>query len=128
MKVLTPETFDQALEDSAGLVLVDFFADWCGPCKTLGPILEGLAPEYEGRVTFVKVDSDRSPALSQAFGVRSLPTVILLKPRRPGPGADAIDHFIGVKPPGAVRALLDKALDVRPGLLSRLFGRGGSGA
>ncbi len=126
MKVVTPETFDEVLKDSPGLVLVDFFADWCGPCKTLGPILEGLAPEYDGRVTFVKVDSDRSPALSQAFGVRSLPTVVLLKPRDPGPGADAVNYFIGVKPPNQIRALLDKALDTRPGLLGRLFGRGTS--
>lgn len=124
MKVLTPATFDKALEEAPGLMLVDFFADWCGPCKTLGPILESLAPEYEGRVSFVKVNSDNSPALSQAFGVRSLPTVILLKPRESGPGADAVGYFIGVKPPGEIRKLLDDALAPRQGLLSRLFGRG----
>lgn len=123
MDILTTETFDQALEDAPGLVLVDFFANWCGPCKTLGPILERLAPEYEGRVTFVKVDSDRSPKLSEAFGVRSLPTVILLQPRRPGPGADAVGYFIGVKPPDDVRKLLDKALEPPSGLLGRLFRR-----
>jgi putative thioredoxin len=128
MKTLTEETFDAALEEAEGLVLVDFFADWCGLCWTLGPILARVVPDYEGRVLFVKVDSDQNRRLTQAFGVRSLPTVVLLAPRRPGPGADVVGHFIGVKPDGAIRQFLDKALTPRRGLLTRLKGMFGAKA
>ena len=124
MQLLTTNTFDDALAEAPGLVLVDFYADWCGPCKTLGPILESLAPEYEGRVAFVKVDADKSRPLMDAFGVKSLPTLLLLAPRRPGPGADVVGYSVGAKPPEALRKLLDRALNPKPGLLKRIFGGG----
>lgn len=127
MQLLNEQSFDRALETAPGLVLVDFYADWCGPCRTLSPILHSLAPEYEGRVDFVKVDSDKSQRITQAFGVKSLPTVVVLQPRRPGPGAEVVGYFIGAKPPDAIRKILDKALGDRPGFLQRLFGKGGAG-
>lgn len=85
-------------------VLVDFWADWCGPCKSLGPILEKLETAYEGRFKLVKVNADTEQQLSSAFGVRSLPTCILLIDGKP------VDGFMGALPEGKVREFLDKHL------------------
>jgi putative thioredoxin len=85
-------------------VLVDFWADWCAPCKSLGPILEKLEADYQGRFKLVKVNADNEPQLSGAFGVRSLPTCILLIGGRP------INGFMGALPEGKVREFLDKYL------------------
>lgn len=85
-------------------VLLDFWADWCGPCKSLGPILEKLETAYEGRFKLVKVNADEEQQLSSAFGVRSLPTCILLIDGKP------VDGFMGAQPEGKVRELLDKHL------------------
>ena len=76
MPAVTEGEFDDFLGSSSGFVLVDFWADWCGPCQQASPILEALAEEYEGRVAFCKVNADQSPRLSKAFGVRSLPTIL----------------------------------------------------
>ena len=83
-------------------VLVDFWAPWCGPCKTLGPILEKLEVTYEGRFKLVKIDSDQEQQLAGAFGIRSIPTCILLINGQP------VDGFQGALPEGQVRAFLDK--------------------
>lgn len=106
MKDITLETFENdVLQASvAAPVLVDFWATWCGPCRTLGPILEKLEKDYKGRFTLAKVDSDRERELSQAFGVRSIPTVILMK------GGQPVDGFVGALPEGQIRKFLDKHL------------------
>jgi putative thioredoxin len=83
-------------------VLVDFWASWCGPCKTLGPILEQLEVEYAGRFKLAKIDSDKEQQLAAAFGIRSIPTCILLKNGQP------VDGFMGALPAGQVRQFLDK--------------------
>lgn len=83
-------------------VLVDFWAPWCGPCKTLGPILEKLEAEYGGRFKLAKIDSDQEQQLAAAFGIRSIPTCILLKNGQP------VDGFMGALSEGQVRQFLDK--------------------
>jgi thioredoxin len=85
-------------------VLVDFWADWCAPCKSLGPVLEKLETAYAGRFKLVKINADTEQQLAGAFGVKSLPTCILLMGGRP------VDGFMGAVPEGKVREFLDKHL------------------
>jgi putative thioredoxin len=103
---VTVENFETdviAASDNTVIVL-DFWADWCGPCKTLTPILEKLAVEYNGRFRLAKVDSDKEQEISAMFGIRSIPTVIALKGQKP------VSAFQGAQPEGRVREFLDKIL------------------
>ena len=76
-KPITDDTFEIEVIQSGIPVLVDFWADWCGPCKVLAPTLEQLDSELEGYVSIAKVDTDANPELPKAYGIRSIPTVIL---------------------------------------------------
>lgn len=77
MKIVTMEEFDEIT--ATGVVLVDFFATWCGPCKMIAPVLEELAETYKDQATIIKVDVDQQQELAQRYGVMSIPTLILFK-------------------------------------------------
>ena len=103
---VSTKTFEkEVLEASKTVpVVVDFWAPWCGPCRSLTPIIEKVVGEFKGRVKLVKVNSDDNPELSQAFRIQSIPNVIAFKDGR------AVSQFVGAQPESQVRAFIEKLL------------------
>lgn len=103
----TGRTFDtDVIEASRQMpVLVDFWADWCGPCKMLAPVLERIAADYAGRARVVKVDTEAERELAGKHGIRSLPTVRVFRHGQP------VDEILGVQPDSAIRAMLERYLE-----------------
>lgn len=97
------EGFDKALADGQ-LMLVDFWADWCGPCKMLGPVIEALGDEYEGKAIVGKINVDDEQELAIRYGVMSIPTVIVFK------NGQEVARKVGVMPAGEFTAVLDNYL------------------
>lgn len=102
MKVVNTQEFNELMNEKA--VLVDFFATWCGPCKMLSPVLEGVAEKMKDKVTIVKVDVDRSPDLAAKFGVMSVPTMIMFKNGR------QVDAFSGYMPEANLMSNIERNL------------------
>jgi len=101
---VTTQTFVQEVVERSKTtpVLVDLWATWCGPCKTLGPLLEKFAREGAGKFVLAKIDIDQNPEIADAFQVQSVPTVLLLKGGRP------VDGFVGAQPEAKIREMLEK--------------------
>ena len=102
--VLTEQTFDETLATADGLLLVDFWAPWCGPCRVVGPVLEALTGESDGRVALAKVNVDEQPGLAARFEVLSIPTILFVKDGR------IVDRVVGALPKATLAAKVQSAL------------------
>jgi len=104
MRQVTDTTFQKDVLEADGLVLVDFWAPWCGPCRAVAPVLEQVAQQYAGRVTIAKMNVDENPDTPGRYGVRSIPTIALFR------DGEVIDGVLGAAPPPFFSAMLDKHL------------------
>ena len=107
MSLPTPVTdadFDQQVLESDTVVLVDFWAEWCGPCKMVAPVLDDLSQEYDGKIKFTKVDVDENPQTAMKYGIRSIPTLLVFK------GGSPVDQVVGAVPKAVLKKRLDSAL------------------
>ena len=95
---------DFAAVTQSGVVLVDFFAEWCRPCKMQAPILEQIAPGFEGRVKIIKVNTEHAQNIASQFGVESIPTLVILK------DGEKVDRFVGLQQAETLKAALEKAI------------------
>ena len=98
---LNRENFEHRVVDANRPVLVDFYADWCAPCRVVAPVVDQLAEDYADRVVVFKVDVDASPDLASRFGVRSIPTLVLFKDGKP------VETLVGVVTRGQLSGVLD---------------------
>ncbi len=101
---VTDADFQATVLDSKVPVFVDFWADWCGPCHMIAPVVEELAEEYDGKFSFTKVDVDANPNTAMQFGIRSIPTMLLFKDGK------VADQVIGAVPKAMLKSKIDKVL------------------
>ncbi len=100
---LTDANFKENVLDKEGVALVDFWAEWCGPCRMVGPIVEEIANEYEGRALVGKVDVDSNPEISHKYGIRSIPTLLFIK------NGEVVDKQVGA----SVKSVLVNKLEAQ---------------
>jgi len=102
VQIVGSDGFNAATQ--SGVVLVDFFATWCGPCRMQTPILEQIAPQFEGRAKIIKVDTDKAQDIAVRFGIQSIPTLVLFK------NGEKVEQFVGIQQAGTLTTALEKAL------------------
>ncbi len=102
MRIITQNEFDEAVKE--GLVLVDFYADWCGPCKMMGPVLEQLQQKLEGQLTIYKVNVDNDMELARRFNIISIPNLFLLK------DGEVVDQVMGYHPAAELEQFVRRAM------------------
>lgn len=105
VKHVNDAAFENEVLDAAGAVVVDFYADWCPPCRRLAPVLESLATRYQGKVKFVKVNTDADPAWASQLGIKSLPTLLFIRDGK------LVDHHLGFAPEGYLDGLVKAVSD-----------------
>lgn len=103
---LNSSRFETEVIESAGPVVVDFYAPWCAPCRMLGPIMDKLADQYDGRIRFYKVNVDDEPDLAGVFGISGVPTVLMFR------DGNLVDGFVGLNSPQAIQDRLDTLSEV----------------
>jgi thioredoxin 1 len=96
--------FDELVLKAKLPVLVDFWAPWCGPCRMVAPVVEELAQDFDGKVSFVKLNVDNSPKVASQYGIMSIPTLMLFKAGKP------VDTIVGFRPKAELKKSLDAAL------------------
>jgi thioredoxin 1 len=101
---ITDANFDELVIKSTKPVLVDFWAEWCGPCRMVGPVVEELAKEYDGKAVIGKLNVDLNPGVSTQFGIRSIPTILFFK------GGQLVDRQVGAVPKSAIETKLKAQL------------------
>ena len=101
---VTDNDFEQEVLESETPVLVDFWAEWCAPCKMVAPVIDDLAEEYEGKIKFTKVDVDVNPETAMKYGIRSIPTLLVFK------GGSPVDQVVGAVPKAVIKKSLDSTL------------------
>ena len=99
---LSDGNFDESVIKSSVPVLVDFWAEWCGPCRMIAPTVEALASDYEGKVTIGKLNVDDNPNTAMQFGVRSIPTLLLFK------NGEVVESIVGLADKSRLRGIIDK--------------------
>lgn len=101
---VTDANFDEIVLQSDKPVLVDFWAEWCGPCRMVGPIVNELSDDYDGKAIMTKLDVDSNPAISQKYGIRNIPTLLFFK------NGEIVDKQVGAVPKGTLSVKLDALL------------------
>ncbi len=104
IKHISDASFETDVLKSERPVLVDFWAEWCGPCKMLGPIIDELAGDYDGRAKIGKVNVDEQQTLAAQYGIRAIPTLLIFK------GGDVVEQVVGMRSKRDLKANLDKYL------------------
>ena len=99
---ITDQTFDTEVLNSTAPVLVDLWADWCGPCRAIAPVLDELASDYGDSLKIAKLDIDANPGTARRFGVRSIPTLLLFHE------GELVETTVGVQPKAALASLIDR--------------------